>query len=366
MPIKLPSMLRKINRGFLGRLLLLGTSVGLSVAFCEVIIRLVAPQPPSWMPVYRPYGPPPYYGLEPNLRYLCDTGESRWLICTDDLGHRTSAQKSPPENPDAARFLLIGDSFTFGQGVNYEDSFAGILDRSQRRYQVINAGVGAYGPVEYRQALEQELKSGAAPQLVVVSTFLGNDITDCVRRQISSPEWITSQPGGLRNWIKRRTHLYRLASKSWHLLMPDLNTFTQFERNLYISAPWEEGLLHRGLLIYQEEFARIARICASRKITLCACIIPTENAVKAASARTSTPPASDGTLDFELPKRKVAAVFDRLAIPHVDTTSALARLGHEQAYFRHDGHLTPAGNRVVADAIRTTFLTLDSHESGKP
>ena len=59
MPIKLPSMLRKINRGFLGPLLLLGTSVGLSVAFCEVIIRVVAPQPPSWMPVYRPYGPPP-------------------------------------------------------------------------------------------------------------------------------------------------------------------------------------------------------------------------------------------------------------------------------------------------------------------
>ena len=97
-----------------------------------------------------------------------------------------------------------------------------------------------------------------------------------------------------------------------------------------------------------------------------ACIIPTENAVKAASATTSPPPASGGTLDYELPARKVAAVFDGLAIPHVDMTSALARLGHEHAYFRHDGHLTPAGNRVVADTIGTAFLTRDSHDSGKP
>lgn len=261
---------------------------------------------------------------------------------------------------------MIGDSFTFGQGVDYEDSFAGILDRSQRGYQVINAAVGAYGPVEYRQALEQELKSGPPPRLVLVTTFLGNDVTDCVRKQISSPEWITSQPGGLRNWIKRRTHLYRLVSKCWHLLVPDPNTFTQFERNLYIPAPWEEGDLKRGLLIYQEEFARIVKICASRNIMLRACIIPTEKAVKAARARTSTQPASDGTLDYELPKRKVAAVFDKLAIPHVDTTAALARLGYEHAYFRHDGHLTPAGNRVVADTIQAAFLNLDSHDSGNP
>ena len=245
-PAKLPSTTLKTARRALARLLLLGTSLGLSIVLCELIVRVVAPQPPSWLPVYRPYGPPPYYGLERNLRYVCDTGESRWLICTDDVGHRTAAQPSPAVSPDAARVLLIGDSFTFGQGVNYEDSFAGILDRSQPRWQFINAGVGAYGPVEYRQALEQELKNEQAPRLVIVTTFLGNDITDCVRRQISSPEWITSQPGGLRNWIKRSTHLYRLVSKCGHLLMPDAKTFTQFERNLYMASPWEEGTLQRG------------------------------------------------------------------------------------------------------------------------
>jgi hypothetical protein len=179
MAATLASMLLKIRRRNLGRLLLLGMSFGLSVALCEVIVRTVAPQPPSLLDIYRANPSPPYV-LERNVRAYCDTGETRYVVYTDEAGHRTSADPSRVDRPEAAKVLLIGDSFTFGQGVNYEDSFAGLLDRSEERYQFINAGVGSFGPSQYRQVLEQEIGNERFPQFVIVITFLGNDIYDCI------------------------------------------------------------------------------------------------------------------------------------------------------------------------------------------
>jgi hypothetical protein len=353
---KKASMLPKTNSKMLGRSFLLATSLGISVILCEAILRVFAPQAPSWLPVYRPYDTPPYYGLGLNLRYICDTGESRWLICTNSVGHRTPAEAPKPIKAEAARALFIGDSFTFGHGVNYEDSFAGILDQSEPEYQFTNAGVGAYGPVEYRQVLEQEIGTGPPPQFVLVTTFLGNDLSDCMRQQISSPEWITSHPGGLRSWIKRNTHVYRLISRIWHQFAPASDNFSTSGSSLFTPMSWEEGDLKGALLVYEQELARIAEICTSRKIALCACIIPIKAAVQAADHGASGSKPLGSTVHYELPARKVGSVFEKLRIPYVDITLTLARLGAEKAYFRHDGHLTPQGNRAVAEEIRRKLL----------
>ncbi len=359
MAAKLSLMLLRIGRRILGRVLLLGMSFGLSVALCEVIVRTVAPQPPSWLNVYRA-NPSPPYALARNVRDYCDTGESRWFVYTDEAGHRASAYPSRVDKPEAAKVLLIGDSFTFGHGVNYEDSFAGILDRSEKRYQFINAGVGGYGPSQYRQVLEQEIGTEPFPQLVIVITFLGNDIYDCIwDKHVTVRNGVLGNPGGLKSWIKRYSHLYRFIAASWHRVMPVQQRFGQLEAKLFNAACWEDGDLARGILIYQQEFGRMAEICAARKIGLCACIIPTANAVKATEVGVTTSQSLGRTLDYELPARKVRLVFETLGIPYVDATSSLAESGHKKTYFQYDGHLTPLGHRIVADVMRTKLLNLN-------
>ena len=104
MAATLASMLLKIRRRNLGRLLLLGMSFGLSVALCEVIVRTVAPQPPSLLDIYRANPSPPYV-LERNVRAYCDTGETRYVVYTDEAGHRTSADPSRVDRPPRANML---------------------------------------------------------------------------------------------------------------------------------------------------------------------------------------------------------------------------------------------------------------------
>ena len=345
----------KLGLRILARVVLVGMTLGLSVAAGEIVVRLVSPQPASWLDIYRLNSAPPY-ALKQYARSFCDTGESKWTVYTDGEGHRTSSYPPRDEKPGATRVLMIGDSFTFGSGVDHEHTFVGLLDGCDDRYQFINAGVNGYGPTQYRQVLEQEIGREPAPCLVIVATFLGNDIYDCIwSKNFPMRNGILGNPGGLWSWIKRRSHLYRLIARTWHQVTSRRRSSVQLEASLFSATSWEGGDLDRGIRIYEQEFARMAEICVRRKIRLFACIIPTASAVEAAEAPFRV---IGGTLDHELPARKVRSIFERLGIPNIDLTSSLAEMGRKRTYFPHDGHLTPLGNRVIAENIRMEVRNL--------
>ena len=110
--------------------------------------------------VARPiYVPEPYagFGVKPNLSFLHRTNEFNTVLHTNSKGFRVSARHeeySPRKDPSKFRILLLGPSFAFGWGVNYEDTFGVILRRlleendfiPGKSIEVINAGVPALGP----------------------------------------------------------------------------------------------------------------------------------------------------------------------------------------------------------------------------
>jgi lysophospholipase L1-like esterase len=85
---------------------------------------------------------------------------------------------------DTSRILFVGDSFTFGEGVQDDEPFASVLqqrlrsevDKDERRYQVINAGVSGYNTkdeVLYLRTKWLDLE----PDMVVLVFYL-NDAYD--------------------------------------------------------------------------------------------------------------------------------------------------------------------------------------------
>lgn len=102
-------------------------------------------------------GPLPYL-LEPNLETYTDGYAYRvpsYRIETNKKGLRTEEfSRSKPEN--TTRVLLIGDSYTFGWGVNRSERYSNRMERkldrsyNDTRIQVINAGIPGWGVEDFR------------------------------------------------------------------------------------------------------------------------------------------------------------------------------------------------------------------------
>ena len=106
------------------------------------------------------YRKPHYYyhhDLKPNI----SNASVKWAnqiykISTNSLSFRDAKAKTINNNKKKYRIILIGDSFTEGLGVNWEDSFAGILSNQvkNKNIQILNAGTIGYSPKIYYLKIE--------------------------------------------------------------------------------------------------------------------------------------------------------------------------------------------------------------------
>ena len=135
----------------------------------------------------------------PNLAYRHRTREFEAMNYTNDQGLRVaegggSYALDPPS--DTTRILLLGPSFAFGWGVDYEASaghlLEGLLERGgfggAQRVQLINAGVSSLGPGPHLNWFRHEGRK-FQPDLVVHFIFGSMAVTNRQR----SPHGVTPE-----------------------------------------------------------------------------------------------------------------------------------------------------------------------------
>jgi hypothetical protein len=121
-----------------------------------------------------PRGPQPIYhhALVPNFDGYDLWGEAHYRFVTNSLGFRDGRVRDVPLVPSTRRILLIGDSFTEGIGLAFEDTFAGRLYAAgmQRtdKIEFLNAGVLSYSPSLYYRKIRYLLERGLKFDEVVV------------------------------------------------------------------------------------------------------------------------------------------------------------------------------------------------------
>ena len=331
--------------GVLRSVALLVVSALLSVCLAEGALRLLAPQPASWLDIYRSHPRLPFPTLLPNIDREIDTGELHWRILTDADGMRVGSAPPPANRPVA---LALGDSFTFGQGVDYEDTFVARLAREPGALHWRNAGHGGYGPAQYRQVLEYLLEEGLEPQLLLVALYLGNDYHDCVwEKDLPVSGGVAGTEPGLRGQLKRTLHLYRLLARVYHRL--GIAPVSHAGTELYDEAAWAQPPLAIAEPIFRSELEKIAAIAAARDIPLLAIVIPTRLSVDALAGRVEG-------VTGEYPIARTGATLDALGIRWLDAAPALVAV--DDAYFLHDGHLTPSGHAAVAASLAREVASL--------
>ena len=103
-------------------------------------------------------------------------------VAINPLGMREPDVRARMQSP--TRVLVLGDSFTFGVGVNVEDAYPTLAANALRSsgVGVINAGQIGYG-IEQSAYLAASLIPEVNPQVVIVQLFPLNDIRDDFERR---------------------------------------------------------------------------------------------------------------------------------------------------------------------------------------
>lgn len=100
---------------------------------------------------YREASPVFHHGLSKNRAVMAAWGPLRYRLYTNSLGFRDRCVREVPLKVENHRILLMGDSFTEGIGLPYEDTFAGIIARTleNKNVDILNAAVVSYSPIIY-------------------------------------------------------------------------------------------------------------------------------------------------------------------------------------------------------------------------
>lgn len=269
------------------------------------------------------------------------------------------------------RVLAVGDSVTYGLGVRQEEAYPRVLEELLPGLQVVNAGVGAWAPVQYRLFLE---KRGLAlePDLVIVGLFVGNDITAMdeawVRNTTAEGGWIISDKEAYER-SSRRSRALRwlrgvLLDKSHAVrVLDDLNRRGRPGSTAF--KPWFLEQQRAAARVYRRrddedaraawentfgELARIRDQCRRSGARLLVVILPDHTQVNPRLRAALALPA--GEFDLLAPQRRLLRFCRVRGIECLDVLPSFLEASGTDAFLRNDSHLAPRGHRLIARAVK--------------
>ena len=362
--------LRKRLRMWVLRGALMGFSTLFALLVCEFGLRLVQPQqlinlrPDIWEPV-EGLG----WQYAANLDTVINTGEGEVRLVTDARRNRT--YPGSPDSPASAgkRILLLGDSFATALQVDYEQTFAALLEQRlseqiEGGVAIANTGVGGWGPNHYHIKLKQEL---AAPKhdwdMAAVFLFLGNDVEDkrvesfaprpsSVKkfgwpRRLSMKELKAKILYPINNALETRSHLFSLVKDKGKFLLMRLG----------LSAHY----FPKVLLLEQKEgeaWELTAELCSEMQATASAHGVPitfflipgvymVDPAIATAYAEALDIPSD--AYNIEQPSAIMTRLLNERGLPVVDLTPQFIAAKEKALFGTVDTHLSPDGHEVVAE-----------------
>jgi len=229
------------------------------IAWCAVVLVVLIALEISLRVFTEPAVTPGYNISHPDRRYVLRPGFKGWTygkrVEVNSMGLRE------PESPistgdEAYRVIVLGDSVTFGRGVDLEETFPKILERKLNRQagkpvHIYNLGVESYNTVaEFRYL--KDVFDRLKPHLVIFEFTAGND-TILTELGLS-----VNQFAPIR-WIKDiLRHLYSydwLASKFYSIIyrfyMPAQATGDS-DQQLIQRLSWDNALFDESFKGWQE------------------------------------------------------------------------------------------------------------------
>lgn len=358
-----------IRRRWTRRLLALALGLLLVLPAGELAARLLAPAGNADLLFGSPLSAPEgLYLTDPELIQVPAAGFEGEVVSLDySVPLRTNALglRGPalPARSGAPRWLALGDSFTLSVQVREEQTFAARLAR-RLGVEVWNAGVDGYSTWQATGRYER-LAGATEPDGALLLFFTGNDLVDNAEfpRRLQSVAGL--RPGApvavptrsaAERWLLGHSFLYgrwrvlrraRAMASGQDPMLPlwrkELLIFHQDGR-----AALEGSLEHtRAALSGLRDAARAHGDALLVAVAPPAFVVEPER-VGPTFSMVGLDPAGAA---LDAPAQELGRALDALGIQRCDLTEALRRERARGLYFTYDGHWTPEGHELVAEAL---------------
>ena len=366
-----------ISRGKRVGLIALGCALGLLLG--ESIARIAGFE-------YRPHMRNRVYFTEPDsqLGWRNRAGTagpyggdefSTWVTINAD------GQRGPhhprKRSPGKPRVAILGDSQAWGDGVGDAETFAARLDGAET--EAVNLGVLGYGTDQ--QLLSLELALEYEPDLIIVTTYLGNDLDDnshAGTTQFPKP-WFEARDGGLelRGVPVQHSRVVQAGVEVFRALMrhsailnalaetaanprearkPDRVTWIQRGypmHSRYSREPSTDDLA--ALQLTSRLLIEIGQRADARGAKTIFLILPESWQVEAANDPRWRTELRQRSVDWRRPQKVLRKTLEASGYTVVDALPALARAsrppGSAAVYYPGWKHLTVAGHEVMAELL---------------
>lgn len=318
------------------KLALLAGSLLLSLLAGEVGLRLR-------------FGPPVHFRY-PQERYRADSEIGHWLepnqrsfshdkpVQANSIGLR---ERDYPRVPSGARRILaIGDSQTYGEGLELDETWPKQLEaglnaaEGGRRWEVVNGGISGTDSWQHERVLRR-LAGIYDFDLVLLALYV-NDVAPIYTPQPASA--LTNTVGKRIGYLLKRSALFSLLWRTWQSRFASAyvgireHSILRGEASPHAEAGWQQ---------VERSIAAMRAICNEKGAGLLLIVIPRRDQV-------------DGTESGTGYNRQAAEIAARLEIPVVDVLIPLraAYMQHGSSLFiPWDGHNSAAANQVIAVEI---------------
>ncbi len=275
-------------------------------------------------------------------------------------GFRDRTPHPTPKPVATSRMLLLGDSFTFGQAVDYDQTWPVLVEREldRRGFQVDLVKAGVQGAdTRSELILMRQLVQRYDPDVIVVG-FLINDLYTNLPYTPGDED--AGEGTGELDARVASAFQEKGEDRTFHLLTLARRVVTSFDAGyigLYLAAPQRGDYLRtplppealRQLRITETLFRQMVQYCDSLGKSLVVLSIPQQFQVL--YARSSR---QDTGVDVSYYDRHFSSLARESGfgwVSTLDAFTAAAEHSREELFYRLDGHLTAAGNAVVAEAF---------------
>ncbi len=295
-----------------------------------------------------------YYFNKPYINQQFNDEEYSSVYVTNKQGLRIDETQNPELEISQCDWLFIGDSFTQGAQVEYNDLFTTQTYRYFPDKVILNVGISGFSIIdEYNYYLNEGYK--LKPKKVFLQLCIFNDFMNVSPNQIGAMEY-----------MMQYSNLYRYLSFDIQYANPSelplgrwTEPFSNSEQknrdyNIFYTLQSEQKSKDiKSLTSYLKKFKDLTKANGAE---LCVILIPVKEQIsyECFAEVVDSFKIDVSKLDMQLPNKLIDSISKAQQFELIDLLSVFSD-GEGFPFFERDEHLNILGHKKIADAIKKKY-----------